>query len=688
MSKELFLEIGTEEIPAGMLPVAMRDLERMIRKELTAARIEFGAITTYATPRRLVLAVADVAELQQRQELNLTGPSIKVAYDADGNPTKAAQGFARSNGVDVSELSQKETEKGSYLFLSKVIEGQPVCDQLPAMLLKIVSSLSFKKSMRWKDLDIRFARPIHWMVALFGGDVVPFSYGELTSGNESFGHRFMAPQAFTVTGLDDFVAKAREHFIIVDPAERKQIIAREIERVAREEGGALNVDEELLEEVAYLVEDPTPLCGSFDEEFLQLPDELLITSMKEHQRYFTLADDEGRLLAKFITISNTRPKDPSVVVKGNERVLRARLSDAMFFWKEDQKKSLESRLEALKNVVYQAKLGTSYAKVQRFTLLAETLANQLDPSCLELTRRAATLCKCDLETGMVYEFPELQGIMGREYAKIEGEDPRVATAIYEHYLPIQAGGELPSDNVGAFVSLADKIDTVCGCFGVGLIPTGTADPYALRRCTIGILNILIERGFRISLPSLVAQSVKQLEDKLNRSAEEVTAEVVEFIRLRFVNMLTGKGFSADVVEAVLSAGFDDVIDARQRVEALSAMKEQQDFEALAATFKRVGNIIKGGVSDAVVENVFEEDCEKELFAELQRIQQDVTRLMASGDYPEVLRSIATLRPAVDAFFDGVMVMANDEAVKTNRLALLTQVAGLFAGLADFSRIAA
>ncbi|MBW2186118.1 MAG: glycine--tRNA ligase subunit beta, partial [Deltaproteobacteria bacterium] len=433
MSKELFLELGTEEIPAGMLPVAMRDLERMIRKELTAARIEFGAITTYATPRRLVLAVADVAELQQRQELNLTGPSLKVAYDADGNPTKAAQGFARSNGVDVSELSQKETEKGSYLFLSKVIEGQPVSGELPAMLLKIVSSLSFKKSMRWKDLDIRFARPMHWIVALFGGEVVPFSYGELTSGNESFGHRFMAPQAFTVTGLDDFVAKAREHFIIVDPAERKQIIAREIERVAREEGGALNVDEELLEEVAYLVEDPTPLCGSFDEEFLQLPDELLITSMKEHQRYFTLADDEGRLLAKFITISNTRPKDPSVVVKGNERVLRARLADAMFFWTEDQKKSLESRLESLKNVVYQAKLGTSYAKVLRFTILAETLANQLDPSCLELTRRAATLCKCDLETGMVYEFPELQGIMGREYAKIEGEDPRVATAIFEHY---------------------------------------------------------------------------------------------------------------------------------------------------------------------------------------------------------------------------------------------------------------
>ena len=688
MSKELFLEIGTEEIPAGMLPVAMRDLERMIRKELDAARIEFGQVTTYATPRRLVLSVADVAQQQERQELNLSGPSIKVAYDADGNPTKAALGFARSNGVDVSELTKQETEKGIYLFLSKVIEGQPVSNILPEMMLKVVSGLSFKKSMRWKDMDVRFARPMHWLVAVYGGEVIPFSYAGLTSGNESFGHRFMAPQGFVVNGLDDFVAKAREHFVIVDPQERKQIIAREIERVAREEGGALNLDEELLEEVAYLVEDPTPLCGSFDEEYLELPDELLITSMKEHQRYFTLADAQGRLLPKFITISNTRPVDPSVVVKGNERVLRARLADAMFFWKEDQKKPLESRLEALKNVVYQAKLGTSYAKVQRFTVLAQTLAKQLDPSCLELTTRAATLCKCDLETGMVYEFPELQGIMGREYATIEGEEPRVANAIFEHYLPIQAGGDLPSDNVGAFVSLADKIDTLCGCFGVGLIPTGTADPYALRRCAIGILNIILDRGYVLSLPQLVAQAVAQLDDKLNRSADDVAAEVVEFIRLRLVNMLTGQNYPADVVEAVLGAGFDNIIDARQRVQALSEMKKQQDFEALAATFKRVGNIIKGGVTDAVVEGVFEEECERALFAQLQRVQEDVARLMASGDYPGVLRSIAALRCGVDAFFDGVMVMAKDEAVKTNRLALLTQVAGLFAGFADFSRIAA
>ncbi len=688
MAKELFLEIGTEEIPAGMLPVAMRDLERMIRKELDGARIAHGEVITMSTPRRLVLAVSDVAEEQQRQELNLSGPSEKVAFDADGNPTRAALGFARSNGVDVSELTVRETDKGRYLFLSKVVEGRPVAELLPELLLKIVSSLSFKKSMRWKDLDVRFVRPIHWIAALYGGEVVPFSYAGLDSGKLSYGHRFMAPQAFEITTLADYIATAREHFVIVDPQQRKKIIADDVARVAGEQGGELNVDQKLLEEVTCLVEYPVVLCGGFDEKYLQLPDELLITTMKEHQRYFTIAAADGKLLPKFITVSNTRPRDEQVVINGNERVLRARLSDAMFFWQEDQKKPLESRLEALKTVVYQAKLGTSYAKVQRFTALAEELARQLDAEVLELTRRAALLCKCDLETGMVYEFPELQGVMGREYALIEGEDPRVANAIYEHYLPTQAGGELPSDNVGAFVSIADKIDTICGCFGIGLIPTGTADPYALRRCAIGILNIIIDKGYRLSLPRLVEQAVAQLEDKLERDSATVCAEVVEFIRLRFVNMLTGQNYPADIVEAVLAAGFDDVIDALQRVRALAQMKQQPDFAALAATFKRVGNIIKGGVDYAVDSNVFVEECEKRLYAGLQQAQQDVTALMAEGDYPGVLRTVAALRADVDAFFDGVMVMTDDEAVKNNRLALLTQVAGLFAGLADFSRIAA
>ena len=409
--------------------------------------------------------------------------------------------------------------------------------------------------------------------------------------------------------------------------------------------------------------------------------------MREHQRYFTLIDEQGQLMPHFITIANTLAKDPKVVVAGNERVLKARLSDAMFFWSEDQKSKLETRLESLKKVVYQAKLGTSFEKVERFTGLATGLAQQFAPQTIELTKRAATLAKCDLETGMVYEFPELQGVMGREYALLEGEDPRVATAIYEHYLPIQAGGELPSDDVGAFISLADKIDTICGCFSVGLIPTGTADPYALRRSAIGILAIIMDRGYTISIPDLVAKSVQLLETKRQRAADEISDDVVEFIRLRLVNLLSAQSYPVDVIDAVLSTSFVEPIDAVERIKALSSLKKMDDFEPLAVAFKRVGNIIKGGLEQPVDPTLLSEECEKELFAKLQEVQGRVEEYISERNYTQALETIARLRQPVDTFFDGVMVMVEDESVKNNRLALLTGVAGLFRGIADFRRIA-
>ena len=688
MSAELFLEIGTEEIPAGFLPAAMRDMERLLRKELENARLTFGTIQTFATPRRLAIAVADVESEQPRQELTLSGPSVKVAFDADGKPTKAALGFARANGVDVSELQQVETDKGAYLFISKVEEGRQTADLLPEMLPRLIGGIPFKKSMRWKDLDIRFARPMHWIVALYDGVVVPFTFGNLESGHLSRGHRFMAPATFPVKGLANWIDECERHFVTPDPAKRRDLIAREIERVAHAAGGEVNADEALLDEVSFLVEDATPIIGSFEDKYLQLPRELLITTMREHQRYFTLVDKEGKLLPRFITISNTRPEDPAVVARGNERVLRARLSDAMFFWTEDQKVKLETRLEALKNVVYQAKLGTSYEKVMRFRELAALLAAQLSPADSVLTDRAALLAKCDLETGMVYEFPELQGIMGREYALLEGEDARVARAIHEHYLPVEAGGELPSDHLGAFVSIADKIDTICGCFGVGLIPTGSADPYALRRSAIGVLSILLDRGYRLSLTALVGKAVDLLTAKLTRPADEVKKDVLEFIRLRFFNMLTGQGQPQDVVDAVLSASFDDVIDAQERVKALAALKGREDFEPLAVAFKRVVNIIKGGVDTPVDAARFEAACEKTLYTEVQATAARVAAATQAGDYAAALQAIAALRGAVDDFFEGVMVMAEDEAVRINRLALLTGVARLFEDIADFAKIAA
>jgi glycyl-tRNA synthetase beta chain len=687
MSAELFLEIGTEEIPAGFLPAAMTDLERLLTKELELARISFESMRTFATPRRLGIAVKGVAPQQERQELKLSGPSVKVAFDAEGNPTKAALGFARSNGVEVHELSRVATEKGEYLFLSKVVEGRPTVELLPEMLPRLIGSLSFRKSMRWKDLDIRFARPIHWIVALYDGAVVPFAYGNLESGNLSRGHRFMAPDCFEVKNSAQYLQEAERHFVIADPRRRRQMVADGVEQAARQAGGRLIADDDLLDEVTYLVEYPMAVTGSFEERYLELPRELLITTMREHQRYFTLADEQGRLLPRFITVSNTRVEDPAVVRRGNERVLRARLADAMFFWKEDRKQPLESRLEALKSVVYQARLGTSYEKVMRFRQMAVDLARRLDPPALELTDRAALLAKCDLETGMVFEFPELQGVMGREYALLEGENPRVARAIYEHYLPVQAGGELPSDNVGAFVSISDKIDTICGCFGVGLIPTGTADPYALRRSAIGILNIVLERGYRISLAGLVGAGIDLLREKLTRPADEVAADVLEFIRLRFLNLLIGQGQPQDVVDAVLASSFDDPVDAQARVLALADFRGRDDFEPLAVAFKRVGNIIKGGVDEPVSETRFESPCEGELLNALREVENEFAALVEKGDYGAALQVVAGLRGPVDAFFDGVMVMAEDEQVRTNRLALLTEVARMFRQIADFSRIA-
>lgn len=688
MLKEIFLEIGTEEIPAGFLPKAMADMERMIRKELDDARLGYGTVRTFATPRRLALAVSEVGEHQPTLRIEAMGPARQIAYDTEGNPTKAALGFARGQGVAAADLKLVQTDKGEYLFVEKEVAGRPTAELMMEILPRLVTGITFKKSMRWKDLDVRFARPMHWIVALFGGRVVPFTHGNLTSGNASRGHRFMAPQEFTVSGCDDWLAKCSKHFVTADQVERRATIRAQVEATAQAAGGRTALDEGLLEEVSYLVEDPTPLCGTFEEKYLQLPRELLITSMRTHQRYFTVEDAQGKLLNKFITVANTRPEDPSVVIKGNQKVIRARLSDAMFFWEEDQKVTLESHLEDLKNVIYQAKLGTSFAKVERFTRIACSLAERFEPQAVALTERAARLAKCDLETKMVYEFPELQGIMGREYSRLEGENPRVSTAIFEHYLPTEAGGTLPSDNLGAFVSIADKIDTICGCFGVGLVPTGSADPYALRRSAIGALNIILARGYAVSIPDLVAQSLDLLTDKLTRPQAEVQTEVVEFIRLRLVNMLTTRGFAGDVVDAVLSARFDVPQDALARIEALTALKGAADFEPLAVAFKRAGNIIKGGVDAPVQEVLFEADCERQLALALESVRATVASQVQRADYAAALQAIAGLRPAVDAFFDGVMVMAEDEKVRTNRLALLTQLAGLFADIADFARIAA
>ncbi len=684
--KELFLEIGTEEIPAGFLPKAMADMKGLIRSEFENAHITFGEIKVMATPRRLALAVGNVAEEQPNRSSRALGPAKSVAFGPDGKPTKAAEGFARSQGIAVEQLSIVDTEKGPYVCAGKEEMGRPTAELLADILPRLISAIPFKKSMRWKDLDVRFARPVHWVVALFGSAVVPFTFGNVASGNQSRGHRFMADNSvFPVRNFAHYLEECERHFVIPDPEKRKETIRREIARLAEGAGGNILPDEELLEQVSYLVEYPSAVLGTFNPDFLQVPKEVLITSMRSHQRYFSLIDDAGKLLPAFITINNTLTEDPAVVVKGNERVLRARLSDARFFFEEDKKVSLDSRVESLKSVVYQAKLGTSYQKMERFRDLAVGLAEKLRPDQQDKTARAATLCKADLVSGMVGEFPEVQGVMGREYALLEGEDAEVAKAIQEHYLPVQAGGALPTGDIGAFISIADKLDTICGCFGVGLIPSGTADPYALRRSAIGILNIILQRRYKLSLPQLVEKSLTLLGPKLTRPATEVRSDVLEFLRGRLFNMLIGQ-YPQDVVDAVLAAAFDNLLDAQDRVLALAALKKEESFEPLAVAFKRIVNIIKGGVDRRVDPTLFQTSCENDLYAAWQKVEAVAKEEIACGNYTSALRAIATLRNPVDAFFEGVMVMAKEDAVRQNRLALLSDVARLFGGIADFSRI--
>jgi glycyl-tRNA synthetase beta chain len=488
-----------------------------------------------------------------------------------------------------------------------------------------------------------------------------------------------------VRGFAHYLEECERHFVIPEPERRKDIIRREIERTAKANGCNVLRDEDLLEQVAFLVEYPSAVFGTFSKDFLAVPKEVLITSMRSHQRYFSLVDNEGRLLPAFITINNTLAEDPSVVVKGNERVLRARLSDARFFFDEDRKVPLEHRVESLKQVLYQAKLGTSFEKMERFKRLAEGLAEQLRPEIKEKVSRAAYLCKADLVTGMVGEFPEVQGVMGREYALLDGEDPEVARAIFEHYLPTQAGGALPDSDCGAFVSIADKLDTICGCFGVGLIPTGAADPYALRRSALGIINIILAKGYKLSLSSLIDGSLGLLREKLTRPRPEAEADILEFFKGRFVNLMAGR-YPGDVVDAVTAVSFDDLVVSEKKMAALAEFRSRPDFEQLAVAFKRVSNIIKGTVPGEVNEAGFREPVEEELYRCAESVGGKAMEELASGRYLEALVEISNLREPVDRFFNDVMVMTDDEILRNNRLALLGSISRIFNSIADFSRI--
>jgi glycyl-tRNA synthetase beta chain len=688
MAKELLLEIGTEEIPARFLPPVLEEMAASFRKMMDAERIGVGEILTWGTPRRLALVAREMAATQANTETEELGPPKAVAFDAAGKPTPAALGFAKKQGVAVSDLIEVDTPRGVYLAVKKSTTGRPTAERLPELLPSFILGLSFPKSMRWGSETITFARPIHWILARHGGAVVPFEVGDVTSGGATRGHRFLAPQTVEVSDAAAYVAALLAAKVIVDPAARRALLAEQLARAAAGVHGEVVPNPGLLEENTFLVEYPSVVVGNFEDRFLALPDEVLITSMREHQRYFSLRGADGRLLPHFIAVNNTLTRDPDVVRQGHERVIRARLSDAMFFFQEDAKTPLENRVDALKGVVFHSLLGTSYEKMERFRELAVSLSRQLAPELADAVSRAATLCKADIVTEMVGEFPSLQGVMGRQYARLSGEPSEVAEALFTHYLPRHADDELPPDKVGALVGLADRLDTICGCFGVGLSPTGAADPYGLRRHALAVIRIVRSQQLHLDLVAGVAVALELLQDKISRPGEETALEVLDFFQTRLQHLLLAEGLDHETITAVLAAGCRDVVDAVDKVRALAAVRQSPEFPALATAFKRVINIAQGAEPGEVSPLLFEHPEENLLFEAAVLMETQVSQALEQRDYPGVCRALAGLRGPVDAFFEKVMVMADDANLRRNRLALLLRISQTFLLMADFSKITA
>ena len=698
----LLLEIGTEEIPAGYIDPALKALAATLQKKMTEARIEHGPAKVFGSPRRLAVRFENVAAKQRPLKTELTGPPAKVGFDESGKPTMAAKKFAEKAGVKIDKLSVKETKKGAYLCAVKQERGQATRTLLKEILPKAILEVPFPKTMRWANLDITFARPIHSCLALLGSSVIQFKLGNISAGRTSHGHYFMQPGKIKIDSADDYLKHLKAAQVIVDLAERRKAVEREITAAAKKVGGSILPDEELVDIVNNLVEYPVAVAGQFDKEFLELPDEVLITAMREHQKYFAVVNKSRKLLPYFVAVNNTKARDMKLVTTGHERVLRARLADAQFFYQGDLEVSNDERVEKLKGVLFQAKLGTMYEKIQRVAKTGKFIAKAVDigigsekqgKELKPQVGRAAKLCKSDLVSQVVGEFPKLQGVMGRVYAAIAGEPATVSVAIEEHYRPTYSGGPLPQTITGSVLSIADKIDSICGCFSAGLTPTGASDPYALRRQGIGIIQIMNAKGFSFSLRKLIKKSLSHFEIKDSDELKTLTQKVYSFLQNRIIQLLADQGYAKDTIAAVVDVSIDHVPDLWSRLDALESLKAKPDFEPLAVAFKRVVNILKksGKLKEQarpgeVKENLFEHKSESALFATYQKVEKKVSDAMDKGLFEKALQDIATLRSPVDAFFDGVMVMAENQNVRRNRMALLEHIAMLFGKFADFSKL--
>ena len=682
MAKDLLFEIGAEEIPAGFMPNILGQLKQLAETKLNDAHLPFESIATYGTPRRLALIVKGLADTSAEISERHKGPSASIAYDADGNPTKAAIGFARGKGLDVADLVVED----GYIYAETKTAGVPAKDIVTDMLPQLITGLNFPKSMHWGNLDAKFVRPVRWLVALLDEEVIPVEFATVKSGNVTRGHRFLGADEITIKNAASYVDTLKENFVMVDQDARRELISKQLHDIAASKNASIVWDDDLLEEINYLVEWPTALCGGFEESYLALPDAAIITPMKDHQRYFPLVDQDGKLLPMFLTVRNGSDHSIEVVQAGNERVLRARLDDAKFFFNEDRKKPLIDRQDGLTKIVFQEGLGNLADKTERLLTLGRVFSEEceLHEDARVVLERATELAKTDLTTGMVTEFTELQGVMGKEYALLDGESPEVAEAIFEQYLPRFAGDVLPQTEAGKVLSIIDKIDNIVATFSRGLIPTGSQDPYALRRQTIGILNILLGSEWNISLRPIIVESMNLLNVPADKQ-DELLGQVEEFITLRLKNIFLDREVPHHVIDLLLSNNELSVADAEGLVKALLANRIDENVELVQA-FTRMYNLVKDVTYTGVDESLLKEDAERALYEMATKASEASIDAWDKNDYDAVVAVPATLVPAINKFFEDVMVMDKDEAIKANRLQLVRLAYSVMAIIGDISAL--
>jgi glycyl-tRNA synthetase beta chain len=681
-TETLLIELGTEELPPKSLKNLAVTFFQQIKDQLDSADLAYEDIKWYATPRRLAVKVSQLVEKQADKEIEKRGPAVNVAFDAEGNPSKAAQGWARSNGISVEEAQRLKTDKGEWLLHRATQTGKPVDALIPAMVNIAVSKLPIPKPMRWGSTRTQFIRPVHTLTIMFGAKVIDGETLEVSSSNVITGHRFHHEGLVTLNHADEYEEKLKSAFVQVDYQQRQELILAQISKAAEQLNGDALIDDDLLEEVTGLVEWPVILIGSFDEAFLQVPAEPLIYSMKDHQKYFPVNNKDGQLINKFIFVSNIESKDPSQVIKGNEKVIRPRLADAEFFFKTDQSKTLESRLESLSSVLFQKQLGTLKEKSKRIATLSAVIAKQIGEDT-EQANRAGLLSKTDLMTDMVLEFPQVQGTMGKYYAQNDGEAIEVAQALEDQYRPRYAGDALPEGNIGCSVAIADKIDSLVGIFGINQPPKGDKDPFALRRAAIGLIRIIIEKKLALDIRSLIEESIDLYGEKL--SNKSVNSQVIDFVLGRFRAYYQEQGISVDVIQAVLANAPTAPLDFEKRVKAVSHFKTLAESATLAAANKRVGNILAkfSGELYPVFKTELASETEEQALAEaFTKVKATIAPMMLAKDYQAALTELACLKAPIDDFFDNVMVMADDEATKTNRLSLLNEIRSSFFAIAD------